>query len=64
MRLTLFRWRKLYGRKYSKEDFNVAFKTKQHVSKNHPNYYQKKVMERYAMKKDNFSKQHRLGCEL
>lgn len=64
MWITLNRWRKLYERKYSEEDFKVAFKTKQHVSKNHPNYYQKKVMERYAIKKDNFSKQHSLGWKI
>lgn len=55
MKLTLRRWKKLYSKIYSKEDFNVAFKTKTDVSKNHPNYYQKKVMDIYSTKVKRFA---------
>jgi hypothetical protein len=50
MRISLRRWMKLYGKSYSKEDFDIAFKTKRYVSKNHPNFYQKKVVEQFRCK--------------
>lgn len=50
MYISLKRWIRLYGGQYSREDFEIAFKTRRHVSKNHPNHYQKKVLERYQRK--------------
>jgi len=50
MRITLTRWNKMYGKKYDKKDFDIAFKTRRHVSKNHPNHYQKKILELYQIK--------------
>jgi hypothetical protein len=47
MRLAAFRWKKLYNRSYSEKDFSIAFKTKRHASKNHPNNFQKSVMTAY-----------------
>lgn len=47
MRISRRRWHRLYGNQYSKEDFDIAFKTRRHVSKNHPNYYQKKILDLY-----------------
>jgi hypothetical protein len=61
MKLTLRRWKKLYLNKYSKEDFKVAFKTKTDVSKNHPNYYQKKVMDLYSIKIKRFVNDNNLS---
>jgi len=49
-KMTLQRWEKLYRREYSDADFRVAFKTKDHASKNHPRNYQRKVLELYADK--------------
>lgn len=48
--LTLKRWKKLYERDYSKKDFDIAFKSKTYASKNHPQDFQRKVMEIYAEK--------------
>ncbi|MBK5277350.1 MAG: nucleotidyltransferase domain-containing protein [Bacteroidia bacterium] len=48
------RWRKRYQNNYSKEDFEVAFKAKKHVSKGHPNNYQKKVLDLYHEKLGEF----------
>jgi hypothetical protein len=48
--LTEKRWRNLYGKEYGSNDFQVAFKTKSYASKNHPNHYQKKVIEMYEQK--------------
>lgn len=47
MKISARRWQRLYGEQYSKEDFDIAFKTRRHVSKNHPNYYQKKILDLY-----------------
>jgi hypothetical protein len=56
MRLTLKYWQSQYAKKYTADDFHVAFKTKSYVSKNHPRNFQKKVMERYAQKLKEFGK--------
>lgn len=50
MKLSLWRWNKLYADQYSSEDFNIAFKTRRHVSKNHPKHYQKKILALYQEK--------------
>lgn len=63
MKLTLNRWKKLYADKYDKDDFQIAFKTKKSVSKNHPNYYQKKVMDLYHQKRDEFSNRYKVKWE-
>ena len=48
--LTMKRWNKLYETQYSKSDFDIAFKSKAYASKNHPQHFQRKVMEIYAEK--------------
>jgi len=48
--LTMKRWKKLYETQYSKADFDIAFKSKAYASKNHPQHFQRKVMETYAEK--------------
>jgi len=50
MWISLRRWHRLYGKQYSKEDFQIAFKTRRHVSKNHPSHYQKKILGLYECK--------------
>lgn len=53
-KLTLGRWKRLYQRDYDPTDFQVAFKSKEYVSKNHPRNYQKKIMELYDEKVNSF----------
>ena len=50
MKMTLQRWKRLYERNFDKKDFNIAFKTLPHVSKNHPNNFQKKILDLYQLK--------------
>ena len=50
MRITLNRWKRLYQSNYAEVDFEIAFKTRKHSSKNHPKNYQKKVIELYEGK--------------
>lgn len=45
--LTLRRWKRLYAKRYPNTDFDLAFKSTQSVSKNHPNHFQRRVLERY-----------------
>ncbi len=47
MKLTYNRWSKKFGREFKKEDFEIAFKTNRHTSKNHPKFYQKKVLNQH-----------------
>jgi hypothetical protein len=48
--LTMNRWKRLYEKEYSKADFDIAFKSKAYASKNHPQHFQRTIMERYAEK--------------
>lgn len=61
MRITLKRWRRLYEDKYHTNDFNIAFTTNEHISKNHPNHFQKKVMESYDEKLKIFDQQFHIN---
>lgn len=60
-RLTMKRWRKLYENDYSKADFDIAFKSKEYASKNHPQHFQRKVMEVYNEKVNRFDFSSVLG---
>jgi hypothetical protein len=55
MKLTFKRWKRVYEKKYEASDFQIAFKTKKYVSKNHPNFYQKKVVDLYNEKLNDFA---------
>jgi hypothetical protein len=54
MNLLASRWKKRYQLAYSKSDFEVAFKTKEYVSKGHPNNHQRKVLDIYQQKLKEF----------
>lgn len=56
MWLTKRRWNLLYNSKYSGHDFNIAFKSRKHVSKGHPKHYQKKVTELLNEKWNSYQK--------
>jgi hypothetical protein len=44
------RVKRIYQREYPDKDFQVAFKTKDYASKNHPRHYQRKVMDLFEQK--------------
>jgi hypothetical protein len=56
MNLIARRWKRRYQPAYSKPDFEVAFKTKEYVSKGHPNNHQRKVLNLYQQKLEEFGK--------
>jgi len=51
---TRSRWRRLYEKSYSASDFKVAFKSKSYASKNHPQNFQRTVIEMYDEKLRSF----------
>jgi hypothetical protein len=57
-RMASRRYRKRYGNKFSEEEFNVAFKSRKGVSKNHDRHFQKHVTELFNSKVSEFAKQH------
>lgn len=56
MKLTLRRWKRLYTRMFSSSDFDLAFKTRTYVSKNHPRHFQRNVLSRYEEKVREFER--------
>ena len=53
-RITRARWKRLYQKEYPTVDFEIAFKSKAYASKNHPKHFQRKVMDLYEKKIDEF----------
>jgi hypothetical protein len=54
--LTINRWRKTYAHLYSASDFNVAFKSTESVSKNHPRNFQKRIIEEFQARVNRLAK--------
>lgn len=53
MKLTDKKWRVKWRRRgFPEEDYNLAFRTTLHVSKNHPANYQKRILEELKTKKN------------
>ena len=59
MRITLRHWKKKHGQSYPKAEFNIAFKTSRHVSKNHPKNYQRRIIQRLDDKLNSYKKYFR-----
>jgi hypothetical protein len=64
MEMTLQRWMSVYGKQYGRQDFEIAFKTKGHASKNHPRHYQKKVITLYLQKVKEYNQKFNLSWEV
>jgi len=56
MQLTFRRWKKMYGQSHAGSQFEIAFKTNRHVSKNHPKNYQLQVVKRFEARVDSYKK--------
>lgn len=54
MKMTLSHWKSRYSKGLSKNDFSIAFKTTRNVSKCHPQFFQKKVLESLSNKIEAF----------
>lgn len=54
MNLAIQRWKKQFGDSFSTKDFELAFKSKRNVSKNHPRFFQKQILNHYRKKIEQF----------
>ena len=54
MNITLKHWNSRYSKELDEGDFKVAFKTKRNVSKSHPQFFQKKVLNTLASKQKEY----------
>jgi hypothetical protein len=63
MKLVSLRWKRRYQSTYSKPDFEVAFKSKEYVSKGHPNNHQQKVLRLYQQKLEEFGKKFNINWD-
>lgn len=52
--ITLKRWERIYKKEFSVEDFEVAFKSKEYASKNHPQHFQRKIIDLHNKKIEQF----------
>lgn len=53
-KITLKRWERIYKKEFSVEDFEVAFKSKEYASKNHPQHFQRKIIDLHNKKIEQF----------
>lgn len=58
MKVARSHWRKRYGHLLNANDFDIAFRSTPGVSRSHPQFYQKKVLELYAAKISAFEMNH------
>lgn len=57
MKKTIRHWNKKFGNLHA-EDFDIALKSKQNISKHHPQLFQQKVIKAYEERVQSFEKQH------
>ena len=54
MRMAIKRWKKQFGHSFSSDEFDLAFKSRRNVSKNHPRFFQKQILNRFQDKIESF----------
>jgi predicted nucleotidyltransferase len=54
MKLAIQRWKKKFGRSFNSADFELAFKSRRNVSKNHPRFFQKQILNHFHEKIEAF----------
>ncbi len=64
MKKSMLFWRRKYAHAVSAPDFEIAFRTKEGVSKSHPRFFQKRALEQFEIKIQNFENQHGLDLSL
>jgi hypothetical protein len=57
-------WRATYRHMLNDHDFSIAFQSGAHVSRSHPEFYQKKVLSLYEEKIHTFEHQHGISLEI
>ncbi len=57
-------WQANYQNALAGKDFSIAFESTEHVSRSHPGFYQKRVLQQYQQKIDEFERLHDLSLEV
>jgi predicted nucleotidyltransferase len=60
MRVAIARWKKQFSKLFPQADFSIAFKSKRNVSKSHPRFFQKQILEQLPKKIEAFEVHHHL----
>jgi len=63
MKLTLKVWNDKFG-DFKPQDFDLALKSRSYVSKHHPQNFQKKVLSEFALRVNDFEKEHGIDLSL
>ena len=63
MKLTLKVWNHKFG-DFKPRDFDLALKSRSYVSKHHPQNFQKKVLSEFALRVNDFEKEHGIDLSL
>lgn len=64
MKTTLKYWKKKYAGSLDQNDFDIAFRSKPGVSRSHPQFFQKKVLDRLSQKVKEFESQHEIDLTI
>jgi hypothetical protein len=56
----LQRWRKNFSAAFTPAEFDIAFKSRRNVSKGHPRFFQKRVLEYFQRKINDYEVQHQM----
>jgi hypothetical protein len=54
MKIAVKRWTTKFSKSFEQADFNIAFKSRRNVSKNHPQFFQKKILIDFQEKIERF----------
>jgi hypothetical protein len=58
-KLTLSIWQKKF-KHFNKTDFDLNMRSRKNVSKHHPSGFQQKVLNSWALNKENYCKKHQI----
>jgi hypothetical protein len=64
MQLAINRWKKAFGMALAPSEFEIAFKAKRHVSKSHPQFFQKRTLIFLKEKIKSFELHHQLKISI
>jgi hypothetical protein len=64
MKKSMYFWKRKYAHALSSSDFEIAFRTKEGVSKSHPRFFQRRALEQFKIKIQDFETRHGLDLTL
>jgi hypothetical protein len=64
MKKSMTFWKRKYAHAVSSNDFDIAFRTREGISKSHPRFFQKRALDQFGIKIQDFETQHGLDLTL